>query len=75
MRDSRYVNVNVTAVCDEPADLTAEQVIAARDTVVSWVAKQDGLGAAEAAELFQMLGVHPMQDVAQDSATTLPKIV
>ena len=75
MRDSRYVNANVTAVCDEPADVTPEQVTATRQAVASWISKQDGLGAVEAAELMKILGVHPKQDDPTTSTAILPKFV
>jgi hypothetical protein len=53
MRDSK----NMTACCDEPAELTVEQRHAALRTVCC-----HATDAADATDLAMMLGVHPSQD-------------
>ena len=47
----------MTAACDEPAEITAEQRQAALRTVCNFATD-----AADATELAMMLGCHPSQD-------------
>jgi hypothetical protein len=48
---------NVTAVCDEPIELTQDQRYAAQRTVAHYATD-----AADAAELMMILGIHPSQE-------------
>jgi hypothetical protein len=66
MRDSK----NVTAVCDEPAELTEEQRKAARRTVAQYA-----IDVADATELMEMLGVHPSQGEASSLPANLSPFV
>jgi hypothetical protein len=56
-RDSR----NVTAVCDEPSEITGDQRDHARLTVCRFA--ED---ASEAEDLMMMLGIHPRQKPEDD---------
>lgn len=74
-----YNPQNVTAPCDEPAEITDEQRAGSRRTISQWCAQQEAAGEFthdEAKdvllELLQMLGVHPDQKPAQLTSTMPP---
>lgn len=69
MRDSRYVNVNVTAVCDDAGEVSSEETLAAQKIIA-----ENAIDVADAIELMLMLGVHPTQIETSVSAL-LPKLL